>query len=51
MTNFTARVLEIVQSIPEGTTLTYKEVATQAGKPRAARAVGSIMRKNFNPGI
>ncbi|PIR55625.1 6-O-methylguanine DNA methyltransferase [Candidatus Peregrinibacteria bacterium CG10_big_fil_rev_8_21_14_0_10_36_19] len=46
MHNFTKAVLEIVSKIPKGKTLSYKEVATLAGNPLAARAVGSIMRKN-----
>ena len=29
--------------------MTYKEVAIKAGNPNAARAVGSIMRKNYDP--
>ncbi len=43
---FRARVHAIVCAIPEGETLTYGEVAARAGKPKAARAVGAIMRKN-----
>jgi O-6-methylguanine DNA methyltransferase len=31
--------------------MTYKEVAALAGNPRAARAVGAIMRTNYNPDI
>jgi len=31
--------------------MTYKQVATKAGNPRAARAVGSIMRANYDPDI
>ena len=26
--------------------MTYRELATQAGRPRAARAVGNVMRRN-----
>lgn len=51
MPNFTATIHEIVQKIPAGQTMTYKQVATLAGNPRAARAVGMIMSKNFNPQI
>jgi methylated-DNA-[protein]-cysteine S-methyltransferase len=29
--------------------LTYKEVAQRIGKPKAYRAVGMILSKNFNP--
>ena len=31
--------------------MTYKEVAARAGNFRAARAVGAIMRTNFDPDI
>ena len=31
--------------------MTYKEVATQAGNPKAARAVGMIMSKNYRPDV
>lgn len=49
--HFRDRVLEIVRAIPAGETMTYGEVAEAAGKPGAARAVGNIMSKNFNPDI
>ena len=45
-TSFTDKVLDIVRKIPEGSTLTYAQVAVQAGSSRAARVVGSIMAKN-----
>ena len=48
---FRDRVQEIVMSIPRGKVLTYKEVATMAGSPNASRAVGSILKKNYNPKI
>ena len=50
-TSFTKRVLEIVKTIPRGQTMTYAQVATQAGNPRAFRAVGNIVAKNYNPDI
>ncbi len=37
--------------IPRGSTLSYKEVATRAGNPRAARAVARIMSANYDPNI
>jgi methylated-DNA-[protein]-cysteine S-methyltransferase len=49
--NFVERVYEIVSKIPRGKTLTYKQVATKAGNPLAARAVGMLMSKNYNPKI
>jgi O-6-methylguanine DNA methyltransferase len=45
------RVLEIVSQIPRGKTMTYKEVAIAAGNGNAARAVGAIMKTNFDPAI
>jgi methylated-DNA-[protein]-cysteine S-methyltransferase len=48
---FSDRVKKIVAAIPAGSTMSYKEVATQAGNPRAARAVGTIMRRNFDNAI
>lgn len=50
-TQFKQRVLEVVYEIPEGMTLSYKEVAERAGSPRAFRAVGTIMKQNTNPAI
>ncbi len=46
--SFSQKVLQVVSSIPEGTTLSYKQVAARAGSPQAHRAVGSIMKKNFD---
>lgn len=48
---FTDRVYEIVKSIPKGSTLTYKQVASRAGNPKASRAVGTVLKKNFDPSI
>lgn len=48
---FTERVLNVVSSIERGKTMTYKEVATRAGSPGAARAVGSIMKSNYRPNV
>src|SRR3989344_976719 len=41
----------VVKAIPAGQTLSYKEVATKAGNPGAARAVARIMSANYNPDI
>lgn len=49
--NFVERVRDVVRKIPKGKTMTYKEVATKAGNPGAARAVGTIMSKNYDPTI
>jgi O-6-methylguanine DNA methyltransferase len=42
---FAAAVLRVVRRIPPGRVATYGDVAEMAGKPRAARAVGNIMRE------
>lgn len=46
---FKDRVLGVVKAIPRGSILSYVEVASQAGSPGAARAVGSIMKANYDP--
>ena len=43
-TDFATRVLWVVRRIPPGRVSTYGDVAVMAGRPRAARAVGNIMR-------
>ncbi|MES2202793.1 MAG: MGMT family protein [Patescibacteria group bacterium] len=48
---FSERVRSVVRHIPKGKTMSYGEVARRAGKPQAARAVGMIMSKNFDPKI
>jgi methylated-DNA-[protein]-cysteine S-methyltransferase len=48
---FSERVYAVVARIPAGKTLSYKEVATKAGNPGAARAVGMLMSKNYNDAI
>lgn len=45
-TSFQKRVWEITRAIPRGQTRTYGEIASQAGSPRAARAVGQAMANN-----
>ncbi len=49
--NFSQKVLEVVRKIPRGKVMIYKEVAIKAGSPRAARAVGNILNKNFDSKI
>jgi O-6-methylguanine DNA methyltransferase len=51
MTPFERKVLTVVSRIPVGRVTTYGEVARMAGKPRAARAVGNIMRQADRPGL
>lgn len=48
---FQQKVLNVVGKIPRGEVLTYKQVAKRAGSPRACRAVGNILNKNYNPNI
>jgi O-6-methylguanine DNA methyltransferase len=49
--NFTEKVKEVVKKIPKGKVLTYKEVASKAGSPKAFRVVGSIMKANYDKTI
>ncbi len=51
MKTFTEKVRAVVAKIPKGKLMTYKEVAAKAGNAKAARAVGSIMRSNYNRDI
>jgi len=46
--DFTNKVHEIVRNIPKGNVLTYKQVAAKAGSPKACRAIGSVLNKNYN---
>lgn len=48
MTHFTEQVRAVVRAIPAGTVMTYKEVASAAGNPKAARAVANLMAKNYD---
>lgn len=51
LTKFGEKVYAVVAKIPKGATMTYKQVAAKAGKPGAARAVGTLMSHNYNPKI
>jgi O-6-methylguanine DNA methyltransferase len=44
-------VLAAVRRIPSGRVATYGDVAAAAGAPRAARAVGNIMKGCRAPGV
>jgi O-6-methylguanine DNA methyltransferase len=46
---FARRVLAAVRRIPAGLVATYGDIAALAGSPRAARAVGSILRECRDP--
>jgi methylated-DNA-[protein]-cysteine S-methyltransferase len=46
---FTVSVLRELARVPYGETATYGELATRVGRPRAARAVGTVMNRNRIP--
>jgi methylated-DNA-[protein]-cysteine S-methyltransferase len=46
---FAVAVLGELAKVPYGRTATYGELATRAGNPRAARAVGMVMNRNPIP--
>lgn len=48
---FSTRVLNVVRRIPAGRVATYGDVAAMAGRPRACRAVGNIMRGCGRPDV
>jgi O-6-methylguanine DNA methyltransferase len=48
---FSRRVLSMVRRIPPGRVATYGDIARLAGRPRAARAVGNIMRGCGRPDV
>ena len=48
---FKDKVLDIVKGIPKGSVMSYKEVAKLAGSPGAARAVGNIMKSNYDKSV
>lgn len=46
---FSRLILERLAQVPYGEVTTYKSLAVEAGNPRAARAVGTIMNRNPIP--
>ena len=50
-TVFSERVRAVVRMIPKGETRTYKQIAAAAGSAGAARAVGLIMKNNYDPTV
>ena len=48
---FSEKVLFCVGQIPQGQFLTYKEVAEKIGRPQAYRAVGNVLKKNYDKKI
>ena len=51
MKSFAEKVRAVVRKIPKGKSMTYKQVAAKAGNAKAARAVGAIMRTNYDESI
>ena len=51
MSEFQKRIYDIVRKIPRGRVLTYKQVAKLSGSPKAYRAVGNILNKNYDLSI
>lgn len=49
--SFARRVRDAVRQIPEGETRSYGEVAQVIGYPGAARAVGTVMKNNYDPTV
>jgi methylated-DNA-[protein]-cysteine S-methyltransferase len=49
--HFSRRVLATLSRVPVGRVVTYGDLAMAAGFPRAARAVGTLMRTAGRPGV
>jgi methylated-DNA-[protein]-cysteine S-methyltransferase len=49
LAEFNQRVLRELARVPYGEVVTYGELAARAARPRAARAVGSVMNRNPLP--
>ena len=49
MTEFQQQVVEATRNLKFGETVTYGELAVRADRPRAARAVGTVMSSNRIP--
>jgi methylated-DNA-[protein]-cysteine S-methyltransferase len=48
-TEFQLQVLDELQKVPYGTTVSYKDIATRIGRPKAVRAVGAANGRNPIP--
>jgi methylated-DNA-[protein]-cysteine S-methyltransferase len=46
--DFAERVRKVVRGIKKGRTMSYGQVASAAGRPGAARAVGTVMKNNYD---
>jgi methylated-DNA-protein-cysteine methyltransferase related protein len=51
LTDFEAAVLGVLTGLREGDVVTYGEVAAEAGRPGAHRAVGSFLRRSSGLGV
>ncbi|HUX80968.1 MAG TPA: MGMT family protein [Candidatus Paceibacterota bacterium] len=49
--SFADRVRDAVRNIPKGEIRSYGEVARAIGHPGAARAVGTVLKHNFDPNV
>ena len=46
--DFTDQVYELVKKIPKGKVKTYGQIAQLLGRPKASRAIGNILHRNFS---
>jgi methylated-DNA-protein-cysteine methyltransferase-like protein len=46
VSEFTKKVLQLIQAIPEGRVATYKQIAELAGKPQGSRGVSWILHSS-----
>jgi O-6-methylguanine DNA methyltransferase len=51
MSVFCSKVYTAVCQIPKGSVRTYAQIAAEIGHPRAVRAVGSCLRRNYDKSI
>lgn len=49
--SFASAVHKVVRGIRKGQVMSYAAVAAKAGFPKAARAVGTLMKHNYDPAI
>lgn len=49
--SFADRVRDAVRQIPKGQTKSYGEIARAIGYSGAARAVGQVMKNNYDPTV
>ncbi len=48
---FKEKVFRVVKGIKKGQVMTYQEVAKKVDHPGASRAVGSVLKTNYDPKI